>query len=97
MAVDERAGAALPARPPFTRPRRPSERHRKLTVKATQIQRGYAGLDEGARCNKAATCLQKAYRGHRVRKHMPEVLQAVRAHKRWIPSTIFRMFCALQA
>jgi hypothetical protein len=33
MAVDERAGTALPARPPFTRPRRPSDRHRKLSVK----------------------------------------------------------------
>jgi IQ calmodulin-binding motif len=66
-------------------------------MQATQVQRGYAGLDEEGRCNKAATWLQKTYRGRLVRKHMPEVLQAVRAHKRWIPSTIFRMFCGLQA
>jgi IQ calmodulin-binding motif len=65
-------------------------------MQATHAQRGYAGLDEADRCNKAATSLQKVYRGHRIRKHMPALLQAMRSHKRWVPSTIFRMFCALQ-
>jgi hypothetical protein len=44
MAADGRAGSALPARPPSTRLRKNSERHRRLTVKVHELKIAAAQL-----------------------------------------------------